>query len=172
MSEVIALRVVARPALIGPRVLQSEAPNDEHAHAVGSGRRVNRNPPFAGPVPQLLKGVRPVDLSVPPLDLGGGVTDHVAVQLKGVPCELNLRHGRLHKPGWRGKSAKGWTRKARGFIEKNKEEVMIKSKSERKAGYQERSNESPLNPVSHPMLVKGIYLFSNVLLLAAFNKAL
>lgn len=162
MSEVIALRVVARPALIGPRVFQREARNAEHAHVIGSVRRVNRHTPLAGPVPQQLKGVRPVDLSVPPLDLGDGVTNHVAVQLKGVPCELYLRHGRLHKPGWRGKSASGWQERERGrrglewkggenkakgwtrkAFEENKEEMMVKRKSERKAGYQERRNKSP-----------------------------
>ena len=108
---VIALRVVAGSALIGPRVFQSEPRDAEHAHAVGPVRRVNSNPPFAGPAPQLLKGVRPVDFSVPPLDLRDGVTDHVTVQLKGVPCQLDLRHWRLHKPGWRGEIASGRERK-------------------------------------------------------------
>lgn len=103
MSEVIALGVVAGPALIGPRVLQCEACDAEHTDSVGAVGRVDGDPTLAGSVPQLLEGVGPVDLSIPPLDLRSGVTDHVAVQLKGVPRKLSLRQWRLHKPSWRGK---------------------------------------------------------------------
>lgn len=103
MSEIIAPRVVARPALIGPRVLQCEARDAEHTDPIGAVRRVDGHPPLAGSVPQLLEGVRSVDLSVPPLDLWSGVTHHLAVQLKGVPRELSLREWRLHKPSWRRK---------------------------------------------------------------------
>lgn len=103
MSEVIAPGVVARSALIGPRVLQCEARDAEHTDPVAAVGRVDGYPTLAGSVPQLLEGVSSVDLSIPPLDLWGGVTNHVAVQLKGVPRELSLRHGRLHKPSWRGK---------------------------------------------------------------------
>lgn len=103
MSEVIAPGVVAGPALIRPRVLQCEARDAEHTDPIGAIGRVDGYPTLAGSVPQLLEGVSSVDLSIPPLDLRSGVTDHVAVQLKGVPRKLSLRHWRLHKPSWRGK---------------------------------------------------------------------
>lgn len=103
MAQVVAPRVVAGPALVGPGVLQREARDAQHAHPVVAVGRVDGHAALAGAVPQLLEGVDAVDLCVPPLDLWGGVTDHVAVQLKGVQRELSLRHWRLHKPSWRGK---------------------------------------------------------------------
>lgn len=102
MSEVIASGVVARPALVGPRVLQCEARDTEHTDPIGAVGRVDGHPALAGSVPKLLEGFGSVDLSVPPLDLWCGVTDHLAVQLKGIPSELSLRQWRLHKPSWRG----------------------------------------------------------------------
>lgn len=103
MSAVIAPGVVARPTLIGPRVLQCEARDAEHTDPIGAVGRVDGYPTLAGSVPQLLEGVGPVDLGIPPLDLWSGVTDHLAVQLKGVPRKLSLRQWRLHKPSWRRK---------------------------------------------------------------------
>lgn len=133
MSEVIALGVVAGPALIGPRVLQCEASDAKHTNPIGTVGRVDRYPTLAGSVPQLLEGVGSVDLSIPPLDLWSGVTNHVAVQLKGVPRKLSLRHWRLHKPSWRGKVYRdgregngrrgGWRRKLSGIrVHTNKRE--------------------------------------------------
>lgn len=144
MSEVIAPGVVAGPALIGPRVLQCEARDAEHANPIGAVGRVDRYPTLASSVPQLFEGVGSVDLGIPPLDLWSGVTNHVAVQLKGVPRKLSLRHGRLHKPSWRGKvwqggrkervraverceKVKGWSKKQ---IQPN--ERMIKAKRKKK----------------------------------------
>jgi len=102
LPQVVALGVVAGPALVGPGVLEREARDAEHADAVGAVRRVDGHPALAGSVPQQLEGVGSVDLGVPPLDVRHGVADHVAVQLEGVPRELGLGHRRLHEPGWRG----------------------------------------------------------------------
>lgn len=102
MSEVIALGVVAGPTLIGPGVLQHEPCDAQHTDPIGAVGCVDGYPALAGTVPQLLEGVSSVDLGVPPLDLRSWVTNHVAVQLKGVPRELSLGHWRLHKPSWRG----------------------------------------------------------------------
>lgn len=90
LAEVVAAWVVAGPALVDPSVLQREAGDGQHTHMVGAGRRGDGHPSLAGTVPKLLEGVRPVNISIPPLDLRHGVTDHVAVQLKGVSCELYL----------------------------------------------------------------------------------
>lgn len=95
---VIAPGVVAGPTLIGPRVLQCEACDAEHTDSIGAIGCVDGYPTLAGSVPQLLEGVSSVDLGMPPLDLWNGVADHIAVQLKGVPRKLSLRHWRLHKP--------------------------------------------------------------------------
>lgn len=103
MAQVVAARVVTGPAFVGSRVLKREACDAQHAHAVGAVGRVDGDAPLPGAVPQLLEGVGAVYLSVPPLDLWRGVTNHVTVQLKGVSRELCLRHGRLHKPSWRGR---------------------------------------------------------------------
>ena len=114
LAQVVAPRVVAGPALVGPRVLQREARDAQHAHTVGTVGCVDGHATLASAFPQLLEGVDAVDLGIPPLDLRGGVTDHIAVQLKGVPCELCLRHGRFHKPSWRGKVCWGGKGKERG----------------------------------------------------------
>lgn len=90
LAKVVAAWVVAGPALIDPGVLQCEARDGQDAHMVGAGRRGDGHPSLAGTVPELLEGVRPVNISIPPLDLWHGITDHVAVQLKGVSCELYL----------------------------------------------------------------------------------
>lgn len=95
MVEVVTPRVVAGSALVGPSVVQREARDGQHAHAVGAVRRVDGHPPLAGAVPQLPEGIGPIDLRVPPLDLRGGVPHHVTVQLKGVARELGLRQRRL-----------------------------------------------------------------------------
>lgn len=90
LPQVVATWVVAGPALVDPGVLQREAGDGQHAHTVGAVGRVDGHPPLAGAVPQLLEGVRPVNIGIPPLDLRHGVTDHVTVQLKGVSSELYL----------------------------------------------------------------------------------
>lgn len=79
MSEVIALGVVAGPALIGPRVLQRQSSDAKHTNPIGTIGRVDRYPTLASSVPQLLEGVSSVDLGIPPLDLWSGVANHVAV---------------------------------------------------------------------------------------------
>lgn len=89
--QVVAPRVIAGSALIGPGILQREPSDTQHAHAVDTVGRIDGHPMPTGTVPQLPEGVGPVDLCVPPLDLWGGVAHHVTVQLKGVPCLLSLR---------------------------------------------------------------------------------
>lgn len=91
LVEVIASRVVAGSALVGPGVIQREMGDSQHAHRVDPIRRVDRHPPLTGTVPQLPERVRSVDLRVPPLDFWGGVTHYVTVELKGVTRELSLR---------------------------------------------------------------------------------
>lgn len=90
LAEFVASRVVAGPALVDSGVLQREARDGQHADAVGARRRVDGHPPLASAVPQLLEGIRPVDIGVPPLDLRHRVPDHVAVELKGVSSEFCL----------------------------------------------------------------------------------
>lgn len=103
MAQVVAARVVTGPAFVGSGVLERDARDTQYAHAVAAVGRVDGDAPLPGAIPQLLEGVGAVYLGVPPLDLRRGVTNHVTVQLKGVSRELCLRHGRLHKPSWRGR---------------------------------------------------------------------
>lgn len=63
----------------------------QHAHSIDAVGGADGHPPLPGTIPQLPERVGSVDLRVPPLDFGGGVTYHVTVQLKGVTCELSLR---------------------------------------------------------------------------------
>lgn len=90
LSKVVASRVVAGPTLVDSGVLQREARDGQHADAVGAGRRVDGHPPLASAVPQLLEGIRPVNIGVPPLDLRHRIPDHVAVELEGVSGEFCL----------------------------------------------------------------------------------
>lgn len=99
--QVVSPRVVAGSALVRPRIVQHETGHSQHAGGVAAVRRADGHAPLPGAVPQLPEGVDSIDLRVPPLDLRGGVSHHVAVQLKGVARELGLRQGGFHKAGWR-----------------------------------------------------------------------
>lgn len=100
LVQVVTSGVVAGPALVGPSIVQHETGNAQHAHAVCAIGRVDGHSPLTGAVPQLPEGIGSVDLSVPPLDLWGGVSHHVTVQLKGVARELSLRERWFHKASW------------------------------------------------------------------------
>lgn len=89
--EVIASRVIAGSALVGASVIQCETRDPQSAHRVDAIGRADGHPPLTGAVPQLPERVGSVDLGVPPLDFRGGVTYHVAVELKDVTRELSLR---------------------------------------------------------------------------------
>lgn len=91
MVQVVSSRVIAGSAFIGPRIIQRETRDAQHAHGVGAIGRADGHSPLTGAVPQLPEGIGSVDLRVPPLDLWGGVSHHITVQLKGVACELSLR---------------------------------------------------------------------------------
>lgn len=91
MVQVITARVIAGSALIGPNIVHRETRDPQQAHGVGAIGRVDGDSPLTGAVPKLPEGIGPVDLRVPPLDFGGGVSHHVTVQLKGVARELSLR---------------------------------------------------------------------------------
>lgn len=95
--QVVTPRVIAGSALVGPSIVQRQKSDAQHAGAVGAVGRADGHPPLAGAVPQLPEGMGSVDLGVPPLDFRGGVSRHVAVQLKGVTRELSLRKRGFHK---------------------------------------------------------------------------
>lgn len=98
LPQVIPSGIVARPALICPRVFQGKTSDSQHAHAIHPVGRVNGDTALSSAIPQLFERFSPVDFCVPPLDLWGGVPNHVTIQFKGVPCELSLWHRRLDKP--------------------------------------------------------------------------
>lgn len=100
LVEVIASRVIAGSALVGPSIVQSETCHPQHTHCVEAISCADGHPPLTGAVPQLPERVGSVDLRVPPLDLWGGGTYHVTVQLKGVTCELCLGKRWFHKTRW------------------------------------------------------------------------
>lgn len=91
MVQVVTPRVIAGSAFVGPSIVQRETRDPQHTHGVGAVGRADGHSPFTGAVPQLPEGIGSVDLRVPPLDFWGGVSHHVAVQLKGVARELSLR---------------------------------------------------------------------------------
>lgn len=88
--EVVPPRVVAGSALVRPGVVQRETGHSQHAHGVHAVRSADGQPPPAGAVPQLPERVRSVQLRVPPLDLWGGVTYDVTVQLKDVARQFSV----------------------------------------------------------------------------------
>lgn len=99
--EVVTPRVIAGSAFVRPAIVQHETRHSQHAGRVAAVRRADGDPPLTGAVPQLPEGVDSIDLRVPPLDFRGGVSHHVAVQLKGVARELGLRQRGFHEARWR-----------------------------------------------------------------------
>lgn len=134
MVEVIAARVIAGSAFVGPSIIQHEARDAQHADSVGAVSCVDGDAPLTGAVPQLPEGLGPIDLRVPPLDFRGGVPHYVTVQLKVVAREFTLRERGFHKAScwWRFRGPPGapkettgvrWRDKKRVNKEQNKDEA-------------------------------------------------
>lgn len=87
----VAVWVVAGPALVDARVVESEVGDVDAAGGVQVVGGVDLDPVLPRPVPELsigLVGLVPLE---PPLDLGDGVPDGLAVQIHAVLSQFLLR---------------------------------------------------------------------------------
>lgn len=112
-AQVVAVGVVAGPALVGARVLRSELVD---GHAAGrvpvvGGVDVDAVQPSA--VPELGTGVIGTAPFKPPLDLGDRAAHGLAVQLHAAPRPPLLGQWRLDEAGYRGRVGAAITREER-----------------------------------------------------------
>lgn len=97
----VAVRVVAGPALVGARVLRSELVDGHAAGRVLAVGGVDVDAVQPSAVPELGAGVIGTIPFKPPLDLGDGAAHGLAVQLHTAPRPPLLGQWRLDEAGYR-----------------------------------------------------------------------
>lgn len=100
LRQVVAVGVVAGPALVGARVVEREVGDVDGAGGVLLVSGVDFDPVLPGTIPQLdssLVGLGPFE---PPLDLWDGAADGLTVQFHTVLCQFLLRQRRLCKASY------------------------------------------------------------------------
>lgn len=98
--ELVAVRVVGCPALVRPRVIESEACEVNGARGVGYVCGINVYALVPCPVVQLGIGfIVFLPLYKPPLHLRDGVSYHLAVQLRVIVSKPELGQGRFDEAG-------------------------------------------------------------------------